>query len=217
MNNFFIRAVLYYKKYGLLKSIHRAWIVAKRSLFQNTSILFFANLIDLMPSSRHYPNLKIESKQREEDISEENYKQLCTGWNNQIIISEIKKFFNKGAVLRLAKLNDEAAGFLWTIRKNTVKPFFFPLLAGDVYLFDNEILEDYRGKGINSVFIDKVLMELKHEGYIRAFIDTKAWNESEIRSLEKTLLNKLAFVRQVHLLGKNIVFWGTFNTYKIPK
>ncbi len=208
MNYLLIRGGKYYRKYGFLSSIYRLWIIVIRTLFQNSSIIYFSNLTDLKASPQNYFDLELESKKKEEDLTEENCKQLYAYQDKRILESQMKNRFNKGAVLWLAKLNDEIVGFIWTIRRRTIKPFFFPLLESDAYLFDNEILSDYRGKGINPVFIDKVLIELKHEGYIRAFIDTRLWNKPEIHSLKKTCFMKLALVRQVRLLEKNIVIWG---------
>lgn len=207
MNYLLIRGVNYYKKYGLLQSIYKLWIITKRRLFQNASIIYYSSLIDLKPSSQNYLNLKIEIKKRREDLTEDSYKKLYKYHDERILKHQIKNRFDKGAVLWLAKLNYEIVGFIWTIRRHTLKPFFFPLLDSDAYLFDNEIFKDYRGKGINPVFVNKVLMELRNEGYIRAFIDTRLWNKSEIHSLEKTCFTKLAIVSQVQLLGKNIVNW----------
>ncbi|MEN6350228.1 MAG: GNAT family N-acetyltransferase [Syntrophomonas sp.] len=207
MNYFLIRAVKYYESHGLFQSISRLWILMKRRLFQNAFIIYYSNLINLNPLSQNYLDFEVESKKKQNDLTEENCRKLYKYQDERILKPKIRDRFDKGAVLWLAKLNDEIVGFIWSIRRHTVKPFFFPLLYNDVYLFDNEIFEDYRGKGINSVFVDKVLMELRSEGYIRAFIDTRIWNISEINSLSKTGFTKLTVVSQIQLFGKNVVIW----------
>lgn len=204
---FYIRFVKFFRKYGFAQSIKRLWIITKRRLFQQSSIIYYSNLIDLKPSLQSCLNLKIENKKNKEDLTDDDYKKLYKYHDERIINNLIKNRFDKGAVLCVAKLNDEFVGFIWTIKQYTVKPFYFPLLEQDVFLFDNEIFEDYRGKGINSVFVDKVLLELHSEKYTRAFIDTRLWNKSEIHCLDKTCFKKLAIASQVQLFGKNIVIW----------
>ena len=104
--------------------------------------------------------------------------------------------FSKGATLWCIIYNNLLSGFVWSIPQFPLEKYFLPLTEKDIHLFDNEIFEDYRGKGINKFLIHHVLYELKNMGYQRAYIETAVWNTPEMRSLAKTPFKRLAIVKK---------------------
>jgi ribosomal protein S18 acetylase RimI-like enzyme len=142
-----------------------------------------------------------------EDTSERNIFEVFYKYQDENIVKEkIISRFKRGAELWTIQVSKQIAGFVWSIRGTTIKPYFFPLGPNDVHLFDNEIFPPFRGKGLNSILIDSVLLELKKKGILRAFIETRNWNIAEINSLSKTKLKIFGQVVTLNI-GKKVIIW----------
>ena len=209
LDHYLIRAKRYYQKRGLIETLRHAILVVIRNCFQKEFILFTAELPQLGGREIVVPEgIVIVCRKKESEISEPEYEALLANGGKSIVAKQIKERFSKGAQIWLMKQEGYLVGFVWSIGEKPVKPYFFPLTASDVHLFDNEIFSDYRGKGSNPILIDYVLRELQKKGFLRAYIETAAWNKTEVQSLTKTAFQRLAVARRFSFFGKQIAVWS---------
>jgi len=106
----------------------------------------------------------------------------------------------------------DVLGFVWTVERTPIQPYFFPLTAGDVHMFDNEIFFEYRGRGLNPLLIRTVLAQLRQAGLARVFIETLERNTPERKSLAKTAFKPIGVVRKRHIRHKTVVTWSSLVT-----
>jgi GNAT superfamily N-acetyltransferase len=209
IGHYFIRIIRYYKTNGFCNTAIHSLTMAKKVIFQNKFVLFYAELTLLKNEDFQLPEyITIECKKSEDEISENDINILTLDRGKDIIQHELKDRFLKEAFIWLIKVRGEFVGFIWSIKKTPVQPYFFPLTDYDVHLFDNEIFPKYRGQGINPVLINYLLYDLKRRGFVRAFMETLIWNSFEIRSLAKTHFRRLASARKFHLVGRDITVWS---------
>ena len=154
-------------------------------------------------------NVKIERYARLEYIPQKDIDRFYrVKGGKKIIHSFLEKFFSWGAVLWIAKVNDELIGYYWTIKRGFDGFYNFPMTSGDSVLVAGEVFPTYRGRGINPEMIHKIAHELKKDGITRIFIGSKIWNIAQLRSLTKTGFKKLGTVRMFNFFGKYITVWG---------
>ncbi len=109
--------------------------------------------------------------------------------------------FPRGASLWLFKIDRRVAGWGWTIRGDSMVPYFFPLTKTEVHLFDFFVVPGHRGQGVNVLLVNHILKELAKETQGRALIEAAAWNKAQLRSIAKMPFQKLGSARRVLLLG----------------
>jgi hypothetical protein len=161
----------------------------------------------VVEKEKRLDHLRIEAKFKESDLSFQERKELDRLRHPAINKSQLTERFSAGAKLWIAKLDGAIVGFVWTMKGSTLRPYFFPMLEEDAHLFDNEIGTFHRGRGINPVFINHVLYELKNQGICRVFMETKVWNWSEIRSLQKTRLKRFCVATKYNLGRRSWTLW----------
>ena len=201
----------YTQRKGLLHAASRALLTLVRYHPLVKYIIFSA---ELGPSpdpldSNDSDEYTVHEKSALSDLVPSEVDALIAGHDVTTIRKKNSARFSKGAHLWLIKRDDTVFGFVWSLGAGTMKPYFFPLGKCDVYLFDNEIFYAYRGKGINRIFLKKVLNELKQHGFRRALIDTRIWDTPEIRCLTRIPFQPIAKARHIRLMGKVIVIWDS--------
>ena len=199
----------YYHQHGFIGTVGRIfreiWLVISKKRF----VLYYVDLPISSTDKRTFPsNVQVLPKYNMEEINTDEMNVLASYRGIDVIKYHAKKRFDKGAILWLAKIDGKTAGMIWSLRGRTMEPYYFFLTDNDVHLFDNEIFKDYRGGGINTVLIERVLLELKNMGAIRAFISTNLRNKAEQRSLGKTSFKKFALARKFHILNRDISIWS---------
>jgi hypothetical protein len=142
-----------------------------------------------------------------EEIKELERNSLVKNGNRELGEYKFSTRFDKGASVWFLKSGGEILGFIWSIRKKPVLPYFFPLSNNDVHLFDNEIFIDYRGKGLNGILVSHVLNGLREGGFHSAYIETAIWNTQEQKSLSKIKFEKIGLARKIVLWNKVYVIW----------
>lgn len=214
IQHLFIRIARFYKNDGLSATVRQFILHFRRIPLQNKYIIYCSELMELSNEKpKAPPTFIIECNKSETDISEADKKLLC----KEISQNQLEDRFSKGAFLWLIKHDKSLAGFVWSIIQKPVEPYFFPLTKKDVHLFDNLILPQYRGRGVNTILINHVLFEFKRRGFLRAFIETRAWNSSEIKSLIKTPFYKFAEARKFHFFGRNFSSWSNAKVEPLSK
>lgn len=198
----------YYRRHGLLATLRRLGLAAKRALFSSRSVLFYCDLSILPTGPAKLPDfLKVERKRSKAEICPEDFRAITNFWNPNLARRNLKERFSKGASLWLIKSNGGLAGYGWTLQGCTVEPHYFPLGSDDVHMFDFFVPPKHRGKGINPMLVTSILYLLSAECAGRVFIEAAEWNAPQLASLAKTFFRPLGSARKITVLGHTIVFW----------
>jgi len=198
----------YYRTHGLWGTVLHALLYLKRHTLPEKVIVYVAELAEITnPGDNRAQDLRIERIISADALGELELRALLVQRDPELMRSQIRERFSKGAWLWLAKLDSDVAGMLWSLRQKPLKPYYFPLLERDVHLFDDEVFPEFRGKGINSSLVTSVLTELSMLGSSRAYIETAPWNHAEIKSLSKTPFRELGVARKVRILRRTVTIW----------
>lgn len=204
----FIRFARYYKSKGPAETFRHSREVLKRSLFDTKYVLFSTDLGTIDPGSvGQTRRIDVVCRKTLGDFTERELQEIYRVRDQRIATRHFEERYAAGAWLWLARYDDAPAGFVWTMVGHSIEHYFMPLGARDVHFFDNEIFARYRGRGINPELINHVLSALKSWGLGRAFIETRGWNKSELKSLARTHFRQIAVARKYHLLGRNLTLW----------
>jgi GNAT superfamily N-acetyltransferase len=200
----FHRAVVYFRKNGLPGTLAKVRSNLQRSIFHGQMWVFSADLKGL--EDKAYNSL-IERKQAINELACADVSRIINSWDLGIGMPKLQERFSKGCSLWLARINGEIAGFVWSVPHKPVAPYFFPLMAQDVHLFDGVVLSEYRGRRILPAILNHILYELQKEGYERAFTETYSWNASPRKSLAKTPFRLIGVARKQKIFGRILVTW----------
>lgn len=203
------RLEAYYTRYGLRATIRRGVLVITRGLFSNRMVLFYCDLAKQAASPADLPSsLRVELKRSFADLSPQDLVQMTSFWLPKQAHRNVKKRFNKGALLWLIKCEDILAGYGWTLQGHTVEPHYFPLGKGDVHLFDFHVFPRYRGRGLNPFLVSHILRSVAADGGGRAFIEAAEWNKAQLSSLSRTPFRRLGWARKLTIFRHTIVCWA---------
>jgi ribosomal protein S18 acetylase RimI-like enzyme len=203
------RFLRYYKAHGLFKTFRRALKKLWLEIFRKPEIIYYEDLAELKTDDcRLAQNMLITTCNNIDEIPHEDMTCLCSYYGKKIIEHQMRERFAIEAKLWLLKIDEEVAGMVWSLKGKTFAPYFFLLGSNDVHLFNDEIFEGYRGRGLNTILIEKVLRELKTAGISRVFIDTNLRNKAEIKSLKKTSFKQLGLARKTHFAGWDLTIWS---------
>ena len=119
----------------------------------------------------------------------------------------IKERFELGASLWLIKVEDNLAGYGWTLQGRTVEPHYFPLAADDVQFLDFHVFPKYRGRALDWFLMTHILHRLAAEGRARAFGEAAEWNQASLSSFAMTPFRRLGWARKFTILRHTIVCW----------
>jgi len=81
------------------------------------------------------------------------------------------------------------------------------MTAKDLVLVASEVVPEFRGKGINPAMIRHILVQVKRQGFVRAFIACATWNKANLRSIRKTSFKPYATSHEYRILGRYITSW----------
>lgn len=198
----------YYRTHGLWETAVHTFVYLRRYALPEKVIVYVAELAEIgNPEENGAQDLRIECIMSADALCEPDLQALLAQRDPELMRSQIRERFSKGAWLWLAKLDSEIAGMLWTLRQTPLKPYYFPLLERDIHLFDDEVFPAFRGRGINPWLVTSVLAELGRQEASRAYIETAPWNHAEIKSLSKTPFRKLGVARKVRILRRTVTVW----------
>lgn len=141
------------------------------------------------------------------DLSPHRLQEITSFWNPKLANRNIRERFEKGVSLWLVECEDQLAGYGWTLKGNTIAPYYFPLGPHDVHLFDFHVFPHFRGRGINPYLVGTILGQLTSDCGARAFIEAAEWNEAQLSSLRKTPFRYLGSVRSFTILGHTFGSW----------
>ena len=206
--NFVSRLTDYHRRHGFGATIRRAVLGLKRGLFSKGMIVFYCDLDkQTSPPVATASPLKIERLWNEEGLSQQDLQEMASFWNPKQARRNIKERFATGASLWLVRFGDRLAGYGWTLQGRSIEPYYFPLTADDVHLFDFHVFPEYRGRGFNPHLVDHILRRLAADGWTRAFIEAAEWNHAQLISLANTPFHRLGRAKKLKFFRRTVVFW----------
>jgi GNAT superfamily N-acetyltransferase len=179
----------------------------KQSLFQDYTIVLYADLNHGLAIPNLDACFSLESIGGIAGFSEKDVLRINEEFSAEKYFIDASKCFEKGAILWLLRSESKICGSLWSIRGRMVEPYYIPLTTNDIVIFDTFTFPDQRGKNINSILINHVMVRLRDQGATRVFGHVKIWNKPSIRALEKTPYRQLGLARKFHILGRDITIW----------
>jgi ribosomal protein S18 acetylase RimI-like enzyme len=211
--NAIVRLAGYYKRHGLHSTLRRCGQAAKRMVFASRMVVFYCDLsAGSLRREDACVGLKAEQICVPAELCEQHREQILNLWNPNLAARKIQERFERGARLWVAECEGRLAGFGWTLRGQTIEPYYFPLGPDDVHLFDFHVFAEYRGRGINPYLISQILDGSATNGARRAFIEAAEWNDAQLRSLRKSAFRRLGSVRSFSILGHTIALWTRSDT-----
>lgn len=197
------RGVRYLRTNGPTSTMSRVLTQLKRLQYWGKHVVYYCDLPVGPPRAE---NILIVEVLDAEDRTKIH--RVLTHWDEVAATKAVAERFRLGAQLWLAKKDSELVAYGWTIRGKTVSTYFFPLAATDVHLFDFVVFPEFRGKGINSNFVERILGQLSQTGERRAFIECLAWNEAQLRSLSRTPFKRFGVGRKLGFCGRTASLWS---------
>ena len=203
--NVLTRFDAFYRKHGLLRTLQRFYEQRYRIMKRQT-ILYYVDMADLCDTELNLPeDVTIECKTCYEEASQPDMQRMVRHWDEERLTARIKERFQMGAVLWILKVHGDIAGFVWSIKGKFVAPYFVPLTPEDAVIFDVATFEEFRGQGLYSSLLNRVLRQLKLAQIRRAFTHVHEWNKPSIRGHEKTPFHEFAQARMFNVLGRRLV------------
>lgn len=209
ISNCLTRFMNYYQQRGFFKTLRRLFEEPTRAIFKNQMILVYADLNRLDDSVLALPeNIIIESKSTYDEAVQPDMKRMVNYWLRDNEMDKIKKRFEKGATLWIIKLNNDVAGYVWSIRGRMAAAFPLPVTPHDAVVFNSETFEEYRGHGLYALLMNYILGHLKLQGSTRVYGFLHAWNTAVICGIKKTYFHEFSEVRRFYFAGRNITIWS---------
>ena len=202
------RFTVYFKRNGLRATVRRVGLAARRALFSNRMALFYCDLSTQSSPTADLPSsLKVERHKNQSDLSAQDITEITSFWNPKLARRNINERFELGASLWLIKVEDNLAGYGWTLQGRTVAPHYFRLGPDDIHLFDFHVFPQYRGRGMNPSLVSYILRSLAAESHGRAFIEAAEWNQAQLASLGRTPFRRLGWAKKCTILRRTLVYW----------
>ena len=209
VSNYISRATDYYRRRGFRATIHRARVALSRELFANGMIVFYCEPAKQTAAPANSPSfLRVERLKNYAELSPQDLQTMTSFWNPKQAHRNIRERFANGAFLWLIKLDNQLAGFSWTIRGRSISTYYFPLTEDDVQLFDFYVFPKFRGRAILWFLISDVLQNLRAEGVTRVFGDAAEWNQPSLSFYRMTPFRPLGFVRTYKIFGRTFNCWA---------
>lgn len=209
LRTLFRQALNYYKRNGILQAIKHIPVKLRWTIFRKRDILYVCELVELNDEIVSLPdNTVVEKKTESDELKAEEFQSLCYDRDEKIFSQQLKERFHKGSVLWLIKHQGRTAGMFWTLKGTTIKPHYFCLTENDVHLYDGQIVRKCRGLGLFPAMTNYILLELKKEGLVRAYMETNIANTPAIRAFDKTHFKKTATARRFHVFGRGVTIWN---------
>jgi hypothetical protein len=199
----------YLKRNGVGPTVRRVGLAARRALFSNRMVLFYCDLSMLGSPKEDMPSsLKVERHTSQTDLSPQDLQEITSFWNPDLARRNVKERFELGASLWLIKVDDDLAGYGWTLQGRTVEPHYFPLAPDDVQFLDFHVFPKYRGRAMDWFLMTHILHRLAAEGRARAFGEAAEWNQASLSSFAMTPFRRLGWARKFTVLRHTVVYWG---------
>ena len=160
--NMLEKILRFYKDYGILKTISHAFVKFWKEFINNREVMFYVDLNDMKKRNLNFPkNLIVEFYANIEDIPQKYMEQLIELKSKEILLTFLKRFFQRNASLWLGILDNNLVGIKWTIIGGFDGFWSLPITSNDVIVFSTEVLSDFRGQGINPAMLKLIFSKLQ--------------------------------------------------------
>lgn len=204
------RLTNYYQRHGFQATMQRTGLFTRRLFSSHRFVLYYCDLSKnwSVSRARNWPShVTVARVTSQEEIRQEDWHKIASYWNPRLSQRNFARRFGKRATAWLIWSDGQLAGYGWTLTGCSIEPYFFPLGATDVHLFDFLVFPEHRGKRINPMLVTYILDRLAAERCTRAFIDAAEWNDSQQTSLAKTDFQFLGTAHKVSFFGRQFVEW----------
>ena len=198
----------YSTRYGLRATVRRSLLAVKRAGCSNRMVLFYCELRKQITGPADIPDLKVERKRTDSELSPTDLREILNAWNPRQAYRNMLERFSQGASLWLIRSQNRLVGYGWSLQGTTIEPHYFPLGSQDVHLFDFYVFPQHRGRGLNPFLTMYILRSLASDGGGRAFIEAAEWNQAQLSSLEKTPFRCLGCATKWTIFQRTIVWWS---------
>jgi hypothetical protein len=203
------RMTEYYRRHGMAATLQRASLGAKRALRAGRMVVFYCDLASQKLHAMHAPaGCSVRRIKSMTELGSDRFQEITAAWNPKLAGQNIRERFEKGASLWLVESENQLAGFGWTLEGNAIEPYYFPLGARDVQLFDFYIVPKFRGRPLYWLLTNHILCALAAEGWSRAFADTNEWNRAQLAAFRLTPFRALGSVKTYRLFGRVLTRWS---------
>ncbi len=154
-------------------------------------------------------HLTIERKSSREEIDASDWSQIVDFWNRELTEPLFSLRLKQGATIWLLRSEGKLAGYVWGAIEHTPEPYYYPLAAGDAYLYDSLVFPEYRGRRFHLYLLNYVMTEMKAQNMRRAHFDVAEWNQASLSSTVKTAYPRhvLGVARKATFFGRTFVEW----------
>jgi len=202
------RLVEYFRRHGFAATMSRAMLAGKRAFFASRMAVFYCDLDERKIRPVNMPvSFAVRRVNALTELDPNHLQQIADAWNPTLARKNIVERFEKGASLWLVESEKIVAGYGWTLRGNVIAPYYFPLGADDVQLFDFYVFPKFRGRAMHWLLTGYILRALAVEGCARAFADTGEWNKAQLAAFKMTPFRLLGMVKTYRLLGRSFSHW----------
>ena len=198
----------YRLKHGLVKLIKLAWVKFWHHYVIRSLYLFSLDLrADDKVIGPCGSEVSLESYLTLESIRPQDFAQLIELKGKAVLLPFLRSFFDRGARLWLAKVEERVVGLRWTLVGGFHGFHCMPIASTEVVLLAVEVFEAYPGRGIYSKMTRELLWELKKQGVSRVYLTVHSRNISMLRAMRKTGIPMIGSVRNFELFGCYVTVW----------
>jgi ribosomal protein S18 acetylase RimI-like enzyme len=202
------RLTSYYRLHGLTATLHRVRLAGTHALLAGRMVVLYCDLDERkLPPVSVPDTLRVQRITAKTELSVEHLQSMTNFWNPKLASRDIQERFERGASLWLVECEARLAGYGWTLRGQTIAPYYFPLGPDDVQLFDFYVFPRFRGRALHWLLTGHILHTLAAEGGSRAFADTGEWNQAQLASFTMTPFRILGLVRKYRIWGQLLTCW----------
>lgn len=203
------RMTEYYRRHGFAATLQRAGISVKRAFLSGRMVVFYCDLASRKIQPMHAPaGCYVQRVRSLAELGSDRFQAMTGFWNPKLAQKNIRERFERGASLWLVQSDNQLAGFGWTLEGQAIEPYYFPLGAKDVQLFDFYIFPGSRGGTLYWLLVNHILRTLAAEGWSRAFADTHEWNRAQLAAFQMTPFRALGSVKTNKLFGRELASWS---------
>ena len=130
--------------------------------------------------------------------------------SKEVLMSFLKSFFDRGAILWLTKEDGKLVNVIWTAVGGSNGYFGYcdgvKMVSSDVMFLAGETFQEYRGRNILRITLSLICMKLKERGISRAYSVPNINNYISVRSQAK-IFKIMGTVRSFRFFKWHIAIW----------
>lgn len=198
-----------YRNYGLKGAMLNAITSLQRRLLHKATFLYIADSLSLKNAVFILPDkCSISDYHSRSDIPANVMDRYFQYVGKESTEFQIEERFKKRAILWIFSVDNNPAGFVWSITGTMMEPYFVPLAPHDSVLFDAVTFPEYRGKSVYPLLLCSVASRLLNGGSARVFGHAEEWNLPSIRGLQKANFISIGKARKLCIFGTTILIWS---------